>query len=1275
MKIKFSLVALLLCAVPLLATVYHQYSLEPPQIQASGQYTRITLAGATPSGDPGSPALPWLGSKLLLPLGSQASRVEVERSDPRHYKLDKPLKPIQQQYPLSLEETPPPTLPDPAIYQDPSSWPQTPHSGPNTQFLAGHPLSFTLVCPFDYNPVSGELVFYARIGLRVETAPSPQAVEACALLKDDAHTAARLERLVDNPAALSRGEGPTTGYEYLIIHDAAKASLWLPLKALYEARGMNVLMKPVSEIYAQTAGATNQQKIRNYIISLYAANSLRYVFLAGDTDVIPARGLYASSGSYTDSNIPADIFYSSLDGNWNADGDSYWGEIGEADLIPELAIGRFCYNSDAEIANFLAKLTDYLNTPEESETKMALFLGEQLNSDPTWGGDYMDELIDGSSANGYTTTGIPSSWNPETLYDSPGYYWSGADLLPLLSSGYNFVNHLGHASTTIGLGITISDLTTDNITNDGDGENFSIISTQGCYSGAFDSECFAEKISSISTAAVAIFANSRYGWYARSSTNSSSQHFHREYIDAIFGEGIHELGAAIADARADVVPYTLNSGVKHWCHYEITLFGDPAMKAWTDTPASITAQLPAAWTTGLDHYGIQTNSPGANLRIKDGASFLYDGFADASGLVYVHLSQVINPGTYDLYITADNRYPQHTQITFEASAEPYLTCSRIICNDSDGLHHFGEQTGFTVTLKNVGLANQVQSGTLTLTSPSPNIQILGGNHAFDPLAVGDSLVIADVFQIGITGAFDDLTPAQFLFTAAFDGLETESHAWLTLNAPVLVLTAYQAVNPVWHIQPGDNPTVDVSISNLGSGHAFSPTLDLVCASPHALLSSSSVPLAPLAPSGQANYSAAFSLDILGSAPLDAPIVVDYSLGAESGAGDEGEFRIYISESGYHFENNLMGFASVDLDPAYFNQWHRDDHRNHSANGSCALKFGGPGPEFYEDSSHGALESPSFRLGADSELRFFHWMSTEPDWDGGLVQMSIDGGDWFQITPEGGYNSYIADNPASPFPAGTPAWSGFFDWTEAVFDLSTHSGDARFRWVFGSDGALSYEGWYIDDISFFGGDEPLPVELASFTATISTQNCVTLTWVTQTETGMRGYHILRASDSNVAGARIVSPMIESTNSSQQQTYFYEDTEVYDTGTYFYWLQANDLDGTLTLNGPVSVYYNALGDNPAPVIPLVTELKAVYPNPFNPWAFIPFSLAQDSKVDLRIYNTRGQIVKHYGLGSKAAGNYRVSWDGTDYNGQILANGVYHIVMTAGKDIYQTRAVLLK
>ena len=53
---------------------------------------------------------------------------------------------------------------------------------------------------------------------------------------------------------------------------------------------------------------------------------------------------------------------------------------------------------------------------------------------------------------------------------------------------------------------------------------------------------------------------------------------------------------------------------------------------------------------------------------------------------------------------------------------------------------------------------------------------------------------------------------------------------------------------------------------------------------------------------------------------------------------------------------------------------------------------------------------------------------------------------------------------NPFPAGTPVYSGTFSWEEACFDLTGYEGNCRIRFVFGSDGAVTGEGWYIDDLS-------------------------------------------------------------------------------------------------------------------------------------------------------------------------------------------------------------------
>jgi hypothetical protein len=100
------------------------------------------------------------------------------------------------------------------------------------------------------------------------------------------------------------------------------------------------------------------------------------------------------------------------------------------------------------------------------------------------------------------------------------------------------------------------------------------------------------------------------------------------------------------------------------------------------------------------------------------------------------------------------------------------------------------------------------------------------------------------------------------------------------------------------------------------------------------------------------------------------------------------------------------------------------------------------------------------------------------WDGGLVQMSLNGGNWTQITPVGGYPYKIYNNSASPFSANTWVYSGNFDWTEAIFELGNVSGIAQFRWVFGSDGYVGGEGWYIDDVRITGyvanEDESIPL---------------------------------------------------------------------------------------------------------------------------------------------------------------------------------------------------------
>ncbi len=78
----------------------------------------------------------------------------------------------------------------------------------------------------------------------------------------------------------------------------------------------------------------------------------------------------------------------------------------------------------------------------------------------------------------------------------------------------------------------------------------------------------------------------------------------------------------------------------------------------------------------------------------------------------------------------------------------------------------------------------------------------------------------------------------------------------------------------------------------------------------------------------------------------------------------------------------------------------------------------------------------------------------------------------------------------------------------------------------------------------------------------------------------------------------------------------------------------------------------------------ELKQNYPNPFNPSTTINFRLPSDERVVLKVYNSRGQLVKTLIDRNYSSGSHSVSWDGTNDRGKSVASGVYIYRIKAGK-----------
>ncbi|MDZ7375881.1 MAG: T9SS type A sorting domain-containing protein, partial [candidate division KSB1 bacterium] len=92
-------------------------------------------------------------------------------------------------------------------------------------------------------------------------------------------------------------------------------------------------------------------------------------------------------------------------------------------------------------------------------------------------------------------------------------------------------------------------------------------------------------------------------------------------------------------------------------------------------------------------------------------------------------------------------------------------------------------------------------------------------------------------------------------------------------------------------------------------------------------------------------------------------------------------------------------------------------------------------------------------------------------------------------------------------------------------------------------------------------------------------------------------------------------------------------------------------------------------------LIYDLSQNYPNPFNPTTTIAYRIGKKGAVELSIYNVLGQKIKTLVDEVKPAGNYQVSWDGTNQLGQLVSSGIYFYSLKSGEFIKTNKMVLLR
>ncbi|GEM_PF-1985437 len=94
-----------------------------------------------------------------------------------------------------------------------------------------------------------------------------------------------------------------------------------------------------------------------------------------------------------------------------------------------------------------------------------------------------------------------------------------------------------------------------------------------------------------------------------------------------------------------------------------------------------------------------------------------------------------------------------------------------------------------------------------------------------------------------------------------------------------------------------------------------------------------------------------------------------------------------------------------------------------------------------------------------------------------------------------------------------------------------------------------------------------------------------------------------------------------------------------------------------------------------LPADYDLDQNFPNPFNPFTVIRYTVMSGSHVELTIYDVLGRTIRTFVDDPKSGGTYSLIWDGTDDKGACVATGVYFYRLSADGFVQTRKMMLLK
>ncbi len=1012
-------------------------------IEQGVRYTKIRLPECELTDEIGAPELPVKTVKFALPSGARVTDVSIIS-----YAVDElpgmhTLSCVQPPVILSQKESPAIVDPNPDIYSSRTPYPPKLIELKGTYHAYNHSICELLFYPVQYLPSEKRLHFYHSVTVKLSYEGGIRHTVSSTLLRT----------MVNNPEDVNVSDKRSRGYfEYLIITNPPMDTVFERLANWKTKKGTKAELRTADWITSQYSGRDDAEKIRNYVKTL-ADSNVRYVLLAGDTDVVPHRLAYAMTCEYggdpREDSLPCDLYYADLEGNWDFNDNGVYGEVGDSiNLYPDIFVGRAPVNTIAEAQKFVEKVLIYERNPDLNYLDNALFTADILWWDP-----YTDQAVHKDMIGDES---FPPYFNITKLYSSQGNL-SPSAVLGALQAGQSLTNHDGHGWINVmsaGSGyLENSDF--DNLTN---APRYGIWISCGCWTTAFDYDAIGEHfVNSPDGGGVAFIGNSSYGWGSPGNPGFGiSDRFDTRFFYSLLQEEHFNLGTALALSKAYFIPYSREENVYRWHQYQLNLLGDPEMLVWTDIPETLKVTYPQSIPQGNSRIFITVTDKqnGVPLQgalvclMKDNESYA-SGYTDVSGSVFLDAT-ASTPGNFDLTVTAHNYLAAETTVPVVSGS--YVNYLGWEINDSlgndDGITNPDEEVFLNLMVKNTGNATAYNIS-CALRSQDSYVTVLDSSEAVSSLDVDDSVYINNAFMVAI-GSASDGYGISFEMEITDDSRTLEYEPILIIGTPILSVAGVEIEYPP--SMPGDTESVTIEISNTGYGCGHSSYALLTSSDPNIYVITDSVFYGDIPPQATIVDPSPYEVAISPSCPASylaslclSIHTIDYSF--------TDTIDVLIGETG--FWDNMESGDGLWTTGGSYNLWHISTGRSFSPTHSWYCGDSATG--YYQNNMDCYIQTIPFMIQANATLRFCRWFD-----------VPIYGTDGIYVIIKG--NGY-ADTLDFIGTGGALNQRGIqSDWFEEVYSLSHYPAgetiQVEISFISDYDGDVG-EGFYIDDVSIDG----------------------------------------------------------------------------------------------------------------------------------------------------------------------------------------------------------------